>query len=249
MLKRISLSTLALLISLPLLANELDPDALLDRAIRDGDPSAITTALANGANPDTADPTGKTALMVAAKLGDEALVTRLIDLGSDPLRTNNNGGTPLMFATISGNLRIINVLLDKGADPNRVGSNGWGAVMIAAAKGHVAALARLVEAGGNVNTPDVYLWSPIHRVAYENRLPVMRYLLSINATDINAQDDKGATALHHAAGRGFTEMTDLLLSHGAAQLEDGSGRTPESYANRQGHMRLVQRLKSRRNVN
>ncbi len=201
------------------------------RAITEGDLDEILVLAKNPENLLAVDHTGKNALMVAAKAGDATAVSRLLALGASPTTKNANGGTALMFAAISGDVPTIELFLDKKVDVDLRGSNGWGALMIAAAKGHVAATERLLEAGASINTRDVYQWTPLHRAAYQNQLEVVELLLQNQDIKIDALDDQGATALHHAAARGWVEVAGILLTAGAnAEIRDVEGRTALNYA-------------------
>ena len=189
---------------------------------------------------DLATNTGKTALMVAAKAGDENLVRWLLSLGANPHRKNQNGGTTLMFASISGNVNVIDALLDEEVNIDAKGTNGWGALMIAAAKGHVMAVDRLLRAGVQADTHDVYYWTPLHRAAYENREQVIRRLLKAPDIKINARDDRGATALHHAAKNGNQGIARALIMAGAnPDLPDVTGLLPREYASQAGQEEIV----------
>lgn len=224
-------------------AASLSPEDALELGIRRGSLERIRSALDRGADPNTVDHTGKSALMIAARSGNRKLVNRLLAGGANARSSNSNGGTPLMFAAINGDEVIIEQLLDRNAEVNLRGSNGWGALMIAAAKGHVGVVKRLVLAGADVNIRDVYLWAPIHRAAYENRVGVVRYLLNVEGLQVDARDDQGATALHHAASQGHTVLVALLLDHGAhPDTVDTAGRTPAYYADREGFQQLARRI-------
>jgi len=220
---------------------------LLEKAVREGDLEAIRGFASSNTGADidinSSDHTGKNALMVSAKAGDPVLVDLLLTQGADPHSTNNNGGTPLMFAAISGNVIIINQLLELDVEVNLRGSNGWGALMIAAAKGHEDATIVLLNAGADVNTRDVYHWTPLHRAAYENRIEIVKILLKHAEILPDAIDDQGATALHHAAAQGHSEVAIALLEQGAkSDKMDGEGRTPAQYALESGHQNLVELL-------
>ena len=80
------------------------------------------------------------------------------------------------------------------------------------------------------------MWTPLHRAAYENRIQVVKLLLEQDAIDVHLRDDHGATALHHAAANGNTEIVNLLIASGADTLvADSDGRTPATYALVNGH--------------
>ena len=190
-------------------------------------------------NIDLATPTGKTALMVAAKAGEFSLVKWLLDNGANPHAANHNGGTPLMFASISGKSEVVALLIEHQVDFDAQGKNGWGALMIAAAKGHTQVVDQLLTAGAEVNTHDVYYWTPLHRAVYEERIEVSKRLLSSPGIKVNARDDQGATALHHASKLGNLSLVRLLLSHGAdPDIADVHELKPQHYAQKsgQGHV-------------
>jgi len=87
--------------------------------------------------------------------------------------------------------------------------------MVAAAKGHRDFVDVLLKHGADVNARDVYGWTPVARASFEKRLDVVRALVTVEELDLNARDDQGATALHHAASVGASDIIELLLTSGA----------------------------------
>lgn len=77
-------------------------EELLLAAAREGNIEGIQAALENGANIDTKDSRGRTALSLAADNNQAALVERLIECGAKVDVKNNNGWTPLMQAAYWG---------------------------------------------------------------------------------------------------------------------------------------------------
>lgn len=61
--------------------------------------------------------------------------------------------------------------------------------------------------------------------------------------DVNTQDEKGMTALHHAAGSnasGSAQVIESLLDEGAdPTIQDAEGQTPVEVAQKAGNMRAV----------
>ena len=222
-------------------------DAEFLRGIQHGNLALIGKNIDTIDNVNLTTESGKTALMVAAKVGDCALVTKLLERGANANGSNQNGGTPIMFAAISGNVVCMEALLEKGAQVNAQGSNGWGAIMVAAAKGHYGATELLLKAGADVNIKDVYLWTPLHRATFENRLEVSDLLLQQPDIDIDSLDDQGATALHHASSQGHVALAIKLIEHGARTgLQDRRGRTALNYAVEKGHDQVVLILRENR---
>jgi ankyrin repeat protein len=214
----------------------LSAEDAFQKAVRINDLDTINQLASTTADIDARGTNGKTALMIAAKSGNAGLVKKLLEAGADARAENVNGGTPIMFAAIDGDIETIETLIQAGSEVRTRGSNGWSALMVAAAKGHVDATRLIINAGADINTVDIYLWTPLHRAAYENRIKVVEILLEQESIDIQLRDDHGATALHHAAGNGNTEIVRLLIAAGAdSEMIDSDGRTAAIYAYDNGH--------------
>ncbi len=71
-----------------------------------------------------------------------------------------------------------------------------------------------------------------HRHAPDAWLPVVKYLVEELHADVNARDNNGYTALHHAASRGDNELILYLVQHGAdIKAESRTGQTVADMAN------------------
>ena len=71
-----------------------------------------------GADLNTRDKEGNTALHQAALGDDEEAALLLIQSGADVNVANNEGATPLCFASLMGLPRVVTALLERGANPN-----------------------------------------------------------------------------------------------------------------------------------
>lgn len=89
-----------------------------------GDTAGLATALQSGADPDTCDRWGVTALARAAARGDLETVGLLLDRGASVNRTSHVGNSPLMAAAVRGHLEVAKALLAAGADAEN--RNKWG---------------------------------------------------------------------------------------------------------------------------
>jgi ankyrin repeat protein len=86
-------------------------------AIRDRDDVEILQRMVDeGANPNTKNLDGQTALHLAIHNADTAMVQFLLEKGADPEATAPNGNKPLYDAAESGYFEIVELLLDFNAN-------------------------------------------------------------------------------------------------------------------------------------
>ena len=84
--------------------------------------------------------------------------------------------------------------------------------------------------------------SPLMAACKAGQIDVVRILLRLPGVlaEVNMCDQAGLTALHHAAGAGFTDVTFLLMSNGADRaVKDLQGLTPQNLAARHGFGTLM----------
>ena len=181
-----------------------------------------------------------TALMVAARAGRADLVRRLLERGGRVDAQRVGGATALLYAAQGGSPEVIALLLESGSAIDATAANGWSALTVAAATGQAEAVRSLLAAGADPNTADVYGWTPLMR-AVDNGYPkAAAVLLESRKLRLDAVDDAGMTALHHAARHGMTATAAALLGHCAdPELRDQNGFTPAMLARRTGHPRVA----------
>jgi ankyrin repeat protein len=156
------------------------------------------------------------------------LMRAMLDRGADPnvkirqelwytgysssrTQITSGGATPFWRAAQSSDVAAMKLLLERGADPNIAASNGQLPLHIAAGAG--------VQGNQEVTV-------------YGSWMPGVKYLIEDVHVDVNARDGRGLTALHHAAGRGDSEMVLYLVSKGADVTAVGrGGETVADYAN------------------
>ncbi len=126
------------------------------------------------------------------------------------------GNTPLLEAVEVSSRPIIKLLLQKGADPAIKNAQGFPPIFVILQKWNEReGLLRLLISY-NIQARDAHgpNGQTALQYAVERDLPEKRVLLSLWA-DINAQDNRGWTALHYAVGQGNSIAVRFLLEQGA----------------------------------
>jgi ankyrin repeat protein len=180
---------------------------------------------------------------------DIAGVRLLLSAGADPNEVNDHGETALHWAVWRGrSTEIVTRLLDHGAAIDAKRKDGRTAYALAAQSGQSEIAALLAARGADTNLSpldsllkDCVTASPedLHRLVLsasqigvskeiERMLPdfvsnrrtaAVRVLLSAGIP-INARGELGATALHWACWKGYADLVQVLLEHGALLTEE-----------------------------
>jgi hypothetical protein len=158
----------------PLSALELD----LRQAAAAGDAKRTAALLKQGANPNSADSEGVTALMIAlvgdvervraiaekgvagawqkglkkvirAMRGDLATARALLDHGANVNAATPRGITPLALACLGGKRELVSLLLERGAEVDARAKRGETALMVASVAGHNPIVTLLLEHGAD----------------------------------------------------------------------------------------------------
>src|SRR4029453_3890591 len=146
------------------------PSSVVEAAMQ-GNKDAVRTLLKQGADVNTAQGDGMTALHWAAQKGDlelaqtllyaganippttgpAALVDALLAGGADPNLATSNGATPLMMAAQGGNADVVKALIARGADVNpKEKVKNETALMIAASYGRADVIRALTAHGADL---------------------------------------------------------------------------------------------------
>ena len=237
----------AVVAATPLAAIAGDVNEAFGAALERRDLASAAELLSSGADPNMRLSYGKTPLMAVAKAGAFDLASRLLEHGADVNARNDNGGTALMFAAIPGQVETISLFIEHGADVNAFGHFNWTALMVAASKGHGDGVRLLLRSGADPNAQDVYGWTPLMRAVYGNKHDAVTALLEHERLDLEARDERGATALHVAVERGRSALVAQLLAHGADPGSiDAEGRGLLHKASVQGYDEIASMLGARK---
>lgn len=195
---------------------------------------ACAELLARNMDPDAKDSNGRTPLSYAAEAGSEAVVRTLLATGRVDI--NSRGGrlqyTPLHYAALFGNAEVVEALLATGqAEVNRKGLDGETPLHLAVKNNRVAMVRKLLA----TNQPDTNTVNDGGMIPPNTGDKQAKTPSDIGRVDVNAKDNNGQTALHHAAishAESGTETTRMLLSMEQVQVDekDNLNRTPLMYA-------------------
>jgi ankyrin repeat protein len=178
------------------------PDLLI--AVRNGDYTEVQKLLRAGAEVNTADGDGSTALMHSVIESDLRMMKLLIGAGANTNARNALDSTALMYA--STNLAKTSLLLDAGADVRVKGQRGATPMSVAVTAFGSTPVLRLLAAKGA--EPEDRL---MVAVAQKGDLEAIRFLLSIG---VSAGDVTGATLSAAVTGR-CEACVRLLVEKGA----------------------------------
>ncbi|GBM32514.1 Inversin [Araneus ventricosus] len=161
--------------------------------------------------------------------------------------------TPLHWATAYANIENTKILLMKDANiciPDEEGKTPlhWGATNLSA--NALECIKILLEKESSlINWQDYGGRSALHLAVATGSTDVVRFLVSRDDCNIDILDNTFCTPLHWAAGKGFYDKVDILLSGRACYTSaDDNGATALHYAAYSNHAKTVEVFLSRNYV-
>ncbi|MGO9120201.1 MAG: ankyrin repeat domain-containing protein [Desulfomonilaceae bacterium] len=162
----------------------------LIKAAEAGDLVGVNSLLENGADPDSTDLQGWSALMAASSAGKSEIVKLLLDKGAKvnartkgfPIILSANGSaipagtTALMAAAYSGRPDIVAMLLEKRAFVNAKRDDRWTPLMAACLSTSGETVQMLLEAGADGNVVDESGYSPLAMAIINRNKDAVRLL-------------------------------------------------------------------------
>jgi ankyrin repeat protein len=182
-------------------------------AARRGDFESLRKLLQSGADVNTAEGDGRTALHFAAERGDAELTEALIYAGANvDAGTRIGRYTPLHVASRGGHLEVVEALLRAHADPLAATTNsGVTPLHLAAGSGNPDVVRALVGAGADVNTKEA-AWgqSPLIFAAARGHVAAIRALLEAGADPSLASIAMDTAELEKADDAANKRIAELL---------------------------------------
>jgi ankyrin repeat protein len=186
-----------------------------------GDAEKVTVLLSAGADVNTSNREGLTALMASTwgktGRGDVTIAKALIAKGAKVNAANVYGRTALMEVAGNGNLEFVTLLLDAGADANAQTLSGGTALHEAAVNGHGEIARALLNKGARPNVSNKLGQTPLMlactcagpRDTCPERPEMVRLLIAAGA-DVNVKDARGNTAWHWVTGGTKAERDEVI---------------------------------------
>ncbi|KAI1852914.1 hypothetical protein JX265_012942 [Neoarthrinium moseri] len=201
-------------------------------AARYGHIEIVQVLLDKGANLNSKNLWGSTALSEAVGKRNEAVVKILLEEGADVNIQDVLGETPLSKTAGSGDESMVQLLLGKKSNVIYP-ENGYVAVASAIKNGYDSIVRLLLEGLGGNHTAMDYGHLLVHASELGSQSWVEAFLA--NGADVDTKDKYGRRPLHLAARRGFEAIVRILLDNGAqVNAKDDRGMAPLHTAVRDG---------------
>lgn len=196
-------------------AHDLAAATPLVDAARRGDVAGVQAELQRGADVNTVEADGATALHWASYRDDVKMAEALVRAGARVDVANRYGVRPLALAATGGHAAIVRFLLEAGADPNTQQSDGETVLMLAARSGSAGAVEALLARGAAVDAREsLRAQTALMWAAAEGHDDVIRALAAKGA-DLAARSKNGFTPLLFAAREGHRRAVATLLDLGS----------------------------------
>jgi len=193
-------------------ANIKDNPKLLNIAVWSECRETVQVLLEHGADVNTRDECGRTALHFTA-IGENEELFRLC-------RSKN--------PNVKG--EIAKLLLSRGANVNAQTEKGTTTLHAASGQGYVKLVEALLQYNADVNTKFKNDVTPLHTATYNGHIEIVKVLLKFGA-NVDSKDKCGRTALYWASKKGQKQIVTALLEHGAdINVTTEKNRTPLDYA-------------------
>ena len=191
---------------------------------------SLRKLIAQGADPNAAQPDGMTAMHWAAYWGRADVTRELIAAGANVSSANHYQIQPLWIACRYGQADVAQLLLTAGADAQAQVAGGETLLMTAARSGNAQIVQALIENGAPVNAQERKGQTALMWASAEGNVAAVDALIQAGA-DTETALKSGFTAFFFAARQGQTDVVRRLLAAGVdvnamLQTERTGGRNP-----------------------
>jgi ankyrin repeat protein len=200
--------------------------------------ATVAALLKGGADVNSPQEDGTTALHWAVYHDDLPTAARLIKAGADASAVNHYDVRPLSLACTNGNAEIVELLLKAGAEANTTLRGGETVLMTAARTGKPGPVKVLLAHKADVNAKDRKGQTALMWAAADGHATVVEALIAAGA-DFRTPLPSGFTPLHFAARDGRIGVVRVLLKAGADVTEAMQVKRPAERGPRTGTSALI----------
>lgn len=194
------------------------------KAIKTDNTSVIQGLLQRGFDPNTVNPEGVPALMLALREPSFQVAALLLSSPQTRVETRNEQDeSPLMIASLKGHLPLVKTLVARDADVNKT---GWTPLHYAATGGHVAVIEHLLEHSAYIDAESPNGTTPLMMAAMYGSPEAVKHLIQAGA-DLTVKNQLGMTALDFAI-KGQRRNAQELIETGLSRLAARPARSATS---------------------
>ena len=180
-----------------------------------GNLNAVKTLIAAGANINTKDKNGWSAMHWASGMGHKEVVDALLAAGAKKDLYDKESNI-LVSLIASGQTDRVELFIQGGANVNAETKDSWTALRTAARFGHADTIDLLLDYGADINATSKEGWTALMLAAGSNHIDAVKLLLAEPNINLDAKlKANGKTALNLAEDQGYTEIVKLLKKAGA----------------------------------
>ncbi|MDZ7937217.1 MAG: ankyrin repeat domain-containing protein [Rhodoferax sp.] len=179
------------------------------RAITSNNADAVQQLLERGVDPNTPNPAGVPALVVALKIPAFEVAEALLKRPDIQVEVRNAlDESPLMLAALQGSLEICQALIQRDADVNKP---GWTPLHYAATNSHTAVMQLLLDNHAYIDAASPNGSTPLMMAAMYGNSSAVKLLLEGGA-DPTLKNDLGLTAIEFAQRVKKAESVEIIAA-------------------------------------
>lgn len=181
-------------------------------AIRDRDGRAVKKYLDQGADPNSRNSFGDTALIWAIERRSHELAAELLHLGADPNLAGTYGRTALHWACAAAEPELVKLLVEQGAKIDRKDQGKFTGLMRSAAANDEVSLRSLLDRGADPHLLNLSGRSALALAVEKGAVDVIEPLV-LAGSDLNSVREDGHTLLREIVEMEFERflLTDAVL--------------------------------------
>lgn len=178
-------------------------------AVKQDNGDAVRSLIQRGFDPNTIDPKGQFALVLAVKEPSLKVVEALLEAPTlqVEVRTKEDE-SPLMLAALKGMTELCERLIQRGADVNKP---GWAPLHYAATGGHLVAMQLLLDKHAYIDAASPNGSTPLMMAAMYGTASATKLLLEAGA-DPSLKNDLGLTAIDFALRAKKVDSAEIIAA-------------------------------------